>query len=125
MDLDVPIDSLATSDAASCTGKGKRKASLIDLTDDSRASKSRTLGGDLPGGSVVVREIMAGTIGDSSRSHFWGEPPVNILPQPPLLTYLSANVEGTDDILEARNSENSGKLFLYSTLMQECNHVYL
>jgi protein HIRA/HIR1 len=106
MDMEVPINSLDTH--SSGTTKGKRKASVTDLPDESRTNKARTLGGDLPEASVVVREITARTMGDTSTGRFWSEPHTNILPHPALLTYLCVKVEGSDAMLEARNSENDG-----------------
>ncbi|TFK41500.1 WD40 repeat-like protein [Crucibulum laeve] len=107
MDLDVPIDSLGTSSAV---GKGKRKASLvIDLTEDGgRAVKARTLGGDrireAPG---VPKEIGTGSAGVGIG---WTGVAASgpVLPVPPLLTYLSADVEGGEEVFEGRNEEDGG-----------------
>lgn len=103
MDVDVPIDSLDTSST-----RGKRKA-VIDLTDDSRPAKMRTLGGDIPRTSVAVRELGSSSATTNGLHHheFQSAP---LLPSPPLLTYLSSKVEGTEDVFEARNSENSSEL---------------
>ena len=109
MDMDVPIDSLDTDISATAKSKGKRKASMIELSDDNRTSRPRTLGGGLQKGSVVVREITDSKMGNMSTSYVWSEPISGILPHPLLLTYLSATIEGTDEILEARNAENDGK----------------
>ena len=114
MDMDVPISSLDKNGSASGNGKGKRKSSAIDMVEEARTSKPRTLGGDLTKSSIPIREIEAGKLVGASSSRFWGEPQVTVLPQPPLLTYLSAKLDGGDDVLEARNPENSGRLFLVS-----------
>ncbi|KAG2747836.1 WD40 repeat-like protein [Suillus brevipes Sb2] len=90
MDMDVPIDALDTS--MSSASKGKRKASVLDMSED-RPSKPRTLGGDRPRETVAVREI-ASTSLVSTRPHLFEG--ANLLPVPPLLTFLSANVEGSD-----------------------------
>ncbi|GLB39062.1 putative required for replication-independent chromatin assembly and for the periodic repression of histone gene transcription during the cell cycle [Lyophyllum shimeji] len=100
MDLDVPIDALNTS-----TG-GKRKASaVIDLTDEGgRPPKARTLGGDRVREPVPVKEIAmaeAGTV-------LWAGQAGPSLPVPAVLTLLTADVEGTDDVLEVRNPEDDG-----------------
>lgn len=103
--MDVPIDSLDTS----ATGRGKSAAATIDLTHEPRpsGSKPRTLGGDLPREAVPVRKIGQGQGGPSTEI-LWG----NTLPVPPLLTFLSSELEGEDTVLEAKNSENdSGALF--------------
>ena len=101
IDMEVPINSLSTENA-----KAKRKASTFDGGDDSRPTKSRTLGGDRPRESVVVREIAGGT----QTSGVWGDPHfiAGALPVPPLYNSLSVRVEGSDDILEGRNSEGDG-----------------
>lgn len=102
MDMDVPIDSLDTSTTGA--SKGKRKASVLDIPED-RPSRPRTLGGDQPRETIPVREI-ASTSLVSARPHpFEG---ASLLPIPPLLTFLSVNVEGNDCVFEARNSEGDG-----------------
>jgi protein HIRA/HIR1 len=105
MDLDVPIDVI--------DGRGKRKASNVhDLTEDMRpTTKARTLGGDRARDSVVVKEIgrdmnavVGGAVWDAGSSRA-------SLPVPPLLTSLTAEIEGTDEVFEGRNSEDGGMLF--------------
>ena len=99
MDMDVPIDSLEQSPEI---GRGKRKASVLD---DELPVKPRTLGGGLPRASIAVREI-------ASAGERWEAPRLlhaaDILPSPPILTFLSAKVDGSEDVLEARNSEGDG-----------------
>lgn len=102
MDMDVPIDALDTS--MSSANKGKRKASVLDISED-RPSKPRTLGGDRPRETVAVREIASTSLA-STRPHLFEG--ANLLPVPPLLTFLSVNVEGSDLVFEARNSEGDG-----------------
>jgi protein HIRA/HIR1 len=102
MDMDVPIDALDTS--MSSANKGKRKASVLDTPED-RPSKPRTLGGDRPRETVAVREITSTSLVSTRPQLFEG---ANLLPVPPLLTFLSANVEGSDFVFEARNSEGDG-----------------
>ncbi|KAG2063900.1 histone transcription regulator 1 [Suillus decipiens] len=102
MDMDVPIDALDTSMLSA--NKGKRKASVLDTPED-RPSKPRTLGGDRPRETVAVREITSTSL-VSTRPHLFEG--ANLLPVPPLLTFLSANVEGSDFVFEARNSEGDG-----------------
>jgi protein HIRA/HIR1 len=100
--MDVPIDSLDTS--ASVASKGKRKASVLDMPED-RPSKPRTLGGDRPRETIPVREITSTSL-VSARPHLFEG--AALLPVPPLLTFLSANVEGSDCVFEARNSDGDG-----------------
>lgn len=98
MDMEVPIDSLEQTPEIS---RGKRKASVLD---DELPVKSRTLGGSLPRESVAVREI-------ASAGERWEAPRLlhaDVLPSPPILTFLSSKVEGSDDVLEARNSDGDG-----------------
>ncbi|KAG8216509.1 histone transcription regulator 1 [Butyriboletus roseoflavus] len=98
MDMEVPIDSLEQTPEL---GRGKRKASVLD---DERPVKPRTLGGGLLRESVAVREI-------ASAGERWEAPRLlqaDVLPSPPILTFLSAKVDGSEDVLEARNSEGDG-----------------
>lgn len=122
MDMDVPIDSLSTGGNSL---KGKRKASAFDLTDDAKPSKPRTLGGDRPRDSVVVREIGPGiSIGDA-----WVGPNSAMagvsLPVPPLYNSLSVKVEGSDDILEARNPEDDGVYLRFLIYSHGSDNSYL
>ncbi|KAF8956290.1 histone transcription regulator 1 [Flammula alnicola] len=123
MDLDVPIDAFETG--AQAGAKGKRKASsIIDLTDEippnAKAIKARTLGGDRPVEVHVPKAISKWTASappsramGAERVGTWAggsgigrmEP---LLPTAPLLTYLSSEVEGTNDVLEAKNVEETG-----------------
>lgn len=112
MDMEVPISSLSTGPDGL---KGKRKASSYDLGgDDSRVSKPRTLGGDRPRENVAVREIGA-AVGGSGGGHI-GMGMGMGLPIPPLYNSLTVRVEGSEDILEARNSENDGTSPLYLSI---------
>ncbi|KAH0834880.1 histone transcription regulator 1 [Lanmaoa asiatica] len=99
MDMEVPIDSLEQTPEI---GRGKRKASVLD---EELPVKPRTLGGDLPRDSVAIREI-------ASVGQKWEAPRLlhaaDVLPLPPVLTFLSAKVDGSEDVLEARNSEGDG-----------------
>ena len=109
VDMDVPIDSLDTSGGI---GKGKRKASAIDLTDDvgARPGKARTLGGDRPREVVPVKEISEGGAG-----RLWNSAELGggmVLPLLPILTYLCVKVEGSEDVFEAKNSESGGMFAL-------------
>lgn len=99
MDMEVPIDSLEQSPEI---GRGKRKASVLD---DELPVQPRTLGGSLPRERVAVREI-------ARAGEKWEAPRLlhaaDVLPSPPILTFLSAKVDGSEDVLEARNSEGDG-----------------
>ncbi|KAF5383088.1 hypothetical protein D9615_005075 [Tricholomella constricta] len=102
MDLDVPIDSLDTSVSPMHT-RGKRKASaVIDLTDEGKPNKARTLGGDRVREHVSVKEI--GVVDGGTRVA-WGGQVGPSLPVAALLTSLTAEIEGSDDLFEGRNSE--------------------
>ncbi|RDB30330.1 Protein HIR1 [Hypsizygus marmoreus] len=105
MDLDVPIDSLETFQSP-MNARGKRKASaIIDLTDDGKLPKARTLGGDRPRDSAPVKEI--GPIPQGGPA-VWASHATISLPVPILLTALTAEIEGSDDVFEGRNSEEDG-----------------
>lgn len=100
MDMEVPIDSL---DQTPEMGRGKRKASVFD---DEPPVKPRTLGGGLPRESVAAREI-------ASAGERWEVPRLlhaDVLPSPRILTFLSVKVDGSEDVLEARNSEGDGPM---------------
>jgi hypothetical protein len=107
MDLDVPIDSFDN-----VSGKGKRKAStVVDLSDsDSKAIRPRTLGGDRPVEPQVSKPISRWTA-SAPPSQPVESGLTSLLPTLPLLTYLSSPVDGTSDLLEAKNIETSGALF--------------
>ncbi|KAF8841980.1 histone transcription regulator 1 [Paxillus ammoniavirescens] len=102
MDMEVPIDSLDQGYSPEMT-KGKRKASVMELEE--RPVRPRTLGGDRHRESVAVREIAR--VGET-----WDALPAlrsaEVLPSPPVLTLLSAKVDGSEDVLEGRNSEGDG-----------------
>ncbi|KAI6021803.1 histone transcription regulator 1 [Pisolithus microcarpus] len=91
-EMDVPIDTIDTSSSPGMT-RGKRKASALE--GDDRPTRPRTLGGDRLRDAVAVREIV------SRRHEKWHD----LLPVPPILTFLSARVDGSEDVLEGRNSE--------------------
>lgn len=114
MNTDVQISSLEAP------GKGKRKASDADLTDD-RPVKPRTLGGDRVRGTVTVRELapsghLAGNVPimSGAMDMMPGQSVAGRLPMPPLLTYLKAAVAKNGDIFEARNSEDGSKQIAFS-----------
>ena len=116
MDLDLPMDLIGGPISTGGGGKGKRKlSSIIDLTteDNSKVAKARTLGGDRPVEIHVPKEISSwtgGTMAGPPRSSTHGSDPFRaVLPTPPLLTYLSSEVEGTGDTLESRNVEEDGE----------------
>ncbi|GJE86485.1 WD40 and Hira domain-containing protein [Phanerochaete sordida] len=101
MNTDVQISALETN------GRGKRKSSVMDAIDD-RPSKARTLGGDRPRDVVPVREIAppGGVVVYDAAAAAGAQNVAARLPIAPLLTYLKVQVEGGDDLLEARNSED-------------------
>ncbi|KAL1686667.1 WD40-repeat-containing domain protein [Schizophyllum commune] len=96
---DVRIDALDNVMASPLGLKGKRKAST---PHEEGKPSARTLGGDrpVPQGQMHARQLAAG-----GMLATWGtEAPK--LPLPRLLTYLSAEVEGTQDTFDAVNSDN-------------------
>ncbi|KZT08028.1 WD40 repeat-like protein [Laetiporus sulphureus 93-53] len=106
MNTEVSINSLETDAQA---GRVKRKA--VESADDRVMSKPRTLGGDRVRETVSIREIAgsAATFGPAGGSlGLWSEPSslMGRLQVPPVLTYLKANVEGSEDVFEGRNSED-------------------
>lgn len=120
MDLDNPMDLMGVPISIGGGSKGKRKvSSIIDLTteDNQKVARARTLGGDRPVEIHVPKEIStwtAGTTAGPPRSTHGSDPFRAVLPTPPLLTYLSTDVEGTGDILESRNVEEDGEyIFLF------------
>lgn len=100
MEVDVPISALQS---------GKRKSNdVIDLTDaDEVKPKGRTMGGDRKVEPAVAKPL--GRWGDglaaAGPSHVANLPSEPILPAAPLLSYLSAQVEETDQVFEGRNDE--------------------
>jgi protein HIRA/HIR1 len=114
MDLDVPIDTFDTS-APNASSKGKRRVSslLNSSADNDVKVKPRTLGGDRPVEVHVAKKISTWTSApnsrvDTPRASGSGGGNFPLLPTPSLLTYLSSEVEGSGDILEAKNIDNDG-----------------
>ena len=102
MDVDVPIDSLDTTPPRT---RGRRTA-IGDLLDDVKPPRARTLGGDRHREVIQVKQIgtvapMPSMAAEVHRSM--------MLPVPPLLTYITSEVEGTDDVLEVENAEDAGE----------------
>ncbi|TFY54282.1 hypothetical protein EVJ58_g8960 [Rhodofomes roseus] len=93
--------------AALDTGRAKRKT--LDGVDDRVATKTRTLGGDRVRENVSVREI-SGSAGAGGALGLWSEQSsvMGRLQAPPVLTYVKATVEGSEDVLEGRNAEDGG-----------------
>jgi protein HIRA/HIR1 len=102
-DMSVQISSL--NDEETVSTRGKRKIS--DLIDDGRPVKARTLGGDQGRRErPVVREIVSGSnVGQS----FAQSSTSVLLPIPPLLNFLSAKVDGAQDVLECLNKVDEGE----------------
>lgn len=108
MNTDVPIS------AFDANGRQKRKSSVMDAIDD-RPSKARTLGGDRPRDVVPVRELApaGGSVVVYDASNAAGAQNLAArLPIAPLLTFLKTQIEGGEDLLEARNSEDGCKSIL-------------
>lgn len=101
--MQVPISSLNGDNAT--TIKGKRKIS--DLLDDDRPSKARTLGGDRAREKVVIKQIAEGS--RVVQRDFAGTSASAMLHSLPLLNFLSAKVEGTQDVLEIHNKEDKSE----------------
>ena len=118
MDLDVPIDAFDTS-AQNVSSKGKRRVSSLDSSTDIDVKiKPRTLGGDRPVEVHVPKKISTWTSAPNSRvdagprASGSGGGNFPLLPTPSLLTYLKSEVEGSGDILEAKNIDTDGALCL-------------
>ena len=103
-DVSVQINSL--NDDETFSTRGKRKIS--DLIDDGRPVKARTLGGDQGRRErPVVREIASGS---NVSQNFAQSSDSVLLPTPPLLNFITAKVDGTQDALECLNKVDEGKI---------------
>lgn len=106
---DVPIAALET-------GRAKRKT--LDGVDDRIATRPRTLGGDRVRESVPVREIAgAGAgLGMAAQVPLWGEQSsvMGRLQALPVLTYVKATIEGSEDVFEGKNAESGGMRVCFS-----------
>ena len=101
-DMSVQISSL--NDEMFST-RGKRKIS--DLIDDGRPVKARTLGGDQGRRErPVVREIVS--VSNISQDFAQSSNSVLLL-TPPLLNFITAKVDGAQDVLECLNKVEEGK----------------
>ncbi|KAF9003370.1 WD40-repeat-containing domain protein [Cyathus striatus] len=98
MDLDVPIDALDSAFPA----KGKRKASIDD--EARPIPKARTLGGDRAREVGVARELAAAQWVGQSTGIAGGSGV--LLPTLPVLTYLTTDVEGGEEVFDGKNSED-------------------
>lgn len=115
---EVHIDSIG--DTSKPSNKGKRKAGTVEfLLDESRPTlKPRTLGGDrVRDGNVPVREIIniGGVAGSPVVVTGGGDANLGLvgkLPPPLLMTYLKVNIEGSDDVFEAQNTEDPSKFLV-------------
>jgi len=102
-DMSVQISSL--NDDEMFNTRGKRKIS--DLIDDGRPVKARTLGGDQGRREKpVVREIASGS---NVGQNFAQSSSSVSLPAPPLLNFITAKVDGAQDVLECLNKVDEGK----------------
>lgn len=102
-DVSVQISSL--NDDETPGARGKRKIS--DLIDDGRPVKARTLGGDQGRRErPVVREIASGS---NVGQGFAQSSDSVLLTTPPLLNFITAKVDGTQDVLECLNKVDEGK----------------
>jgi protein HIRA/HIR1 len=102
-DMSVQISSL--NDDEMFSTRGKRKIS--DLIDDGRPVKARTLGGDQGRRErPVVREIASGS---NVGQNFAQSSNSVSLPTPPLLNFITAKVDGAQDVLECLNKVDEGK----------------
>ncbi|KAK7036557.1 HIR complex subunit [Paramarasmius palmivorus] len=98
MDVDMDMASSVPIDVIS-ENKGKRKAEEELISG--RQPTYRTLGGDRPRDTGPVREL---SVAGPSSMGVVGAPLVN-LPIPALLTRVTADVDGSEDVLEAINAE--------------------
>jgi protein HIRA/HIR1 len=107
MDLDVRIDAFDLS-----TPRNKRKASFSD--DGGPRIRPRTLGGDRAVEHHIAKEISSWTaapkpIAEAAGPSGHGAGRLEPLFAPlPLLTYLKTEVEGFNEVLEAKNVEADG-----------------
>lgn len=108
-DMGVQISSL--NDDETFSTRGKRKIS--DLIDDGRSVKARTLGGDQGRRErPVVREIVSGS---NVSQNFAQSSNSVLLPTPPLLNFITAKVDGAQDVLECLNKVDEGTDDLHQT----------
>ena len=108
-DMSVQISSL--NDDEMFSTRGKRKIS--DLIDDGRPVKARTLGGDQGRRErPVVKEIVSGS---NVSQNFAQSSNSVLLPTPPLLNFITAKVDGAQDVLECLNKVDEGMGNMYQT----------
>ena len=102
-DMSVQISSL--NDDETFSTRGKRKIS--DLIDDGRPVKARTLGGDQGRRErPVVKEIVSGS---NVGQNFAQSSNSVLIPTPPLLNFITAKVDGVQDVLECMNKVDEGE----------------
>jgi protein HIRA/HIR1 len=97
---DAPIDSLDTTPPRT----KRRRAAIGDSLDDVKPPRVGMLGGDRRRQVIQVKRIGTVVPMPSMAAHR-----SMMLPVPPLLTYITSEVEGTDDVLEVENAEDVGE----------------
>lgn len=106
MQLDVHIDAFDTT-----RQRGKRKASFSPDGGGPRI-RARTLGGDRPVEVHTAREISRWSTAPETMRRVSGEgtdPSSSVqFARLPLLTYLSSEVEGSNEMFEAKNMDEDG-----------------
>lgn len=125
MEIDhVPIDAIDTSIAGNSNGR-KRKGDVAGMDEDSRVAKARTLGGDRVRESVTaVRELRPGVTAPRlvvSAAPMIGSSNGINLPVLPVLNYMKDEMEGSDEVLEVKNSEDGGSFFFVCAVSFVCS----
>ena len=116
MDVDGEVR-ISSLDTGVQNGKGKRKAG--EDFDERMAGKARTLGGDRPRETVVVKPISSRTVPVVGGVWAEGSGLLGRLEPPQLVTYLKATIEGSEDVFEARNAEGDGAWGFNACLARE------
>jgi protein HIRA/HIR1 len=114
---DVMMGGVPTIDAYGPEGKGKGRRKAGDGDGDGPRGRARTLGGDRVREVGPVREIPLGQEGGGPMAVGGGGPThvgsvsarEHVLPVPSVKTYISVRVEGSEDVLEGSNFEDSSE----------------
>jgi protein HIRA/HIR1 len=95
MDMDVPISALSTSEPPE---------RVRTSTENLPTVRARTLGHDRQREAVIAREMGGPTTGSDRGIQIR-----DVLPHPPLMTYVPLKVEGIDEALDIYNSTEPEK----------------
>ncbi|KAK7059665.1 protein HIR [Favolaschia claudopus] len=102
-DVDADTWSPSTDVRIDAVEEGSRKRKAVAVVEVEEPKRARTLGGERKRVAIPMKELVPGS--GAVRAPFGGGASLN-LPIPAVMTRVSAQVEGSDDVFEAVNPDN-------------------